>query len=61
MTQAGLDDFPSHCKHYHPRLLPAIHQGSLSDKDKESVIVSSVIAVHTLRRKGEIKTVSVLL
>ena len=28
--------------------------------DKESVIVSHVITVHTFRKKGEIKTVSVL-
>ena len=33
----------------------------LSLGDKESVIVVSVITVHTLRRKGEIKTVSVLI
>ena len=32
----------------------------LSLSDKESVIVSPVIAVHTSRKKGGIKTVSVL-
>ena len=31
----------------------------LSLNDKESVIVSHVITVHTFRKKGEIKTVSV--
>ena len=32
----------------------------LSLSNKESVIVSLVITVHTLKKKGEIKTVSVL-
>ena len=32
----------------------------LSLSDEESVIVSPVIAVHTLRKKGEIKKVSIL-
>ena len=47
-----------YCKHFHQRRLPAIHQWSL--KDKESVIVNPDIIVHTLRKKGEIKTVSFL-
>ena len=59
MIEAGLDGRHSHCKHYYPRLLPAIHQASLSDK--KPVIVSSVITVHTLKRKREIKNVSVLI
>ena len=59
MIEAGLDGRHSHCKHYYPRLLPAIHQASLSDK--KPVIVSSFITVHTLKRKKEIKTVSVLM
>ena len=39
LTEAGLDGDHSDCKHYRPRLLPAIHQASLNNK--ESVIVSS--------------------
>ena len=59
MIEAGLDGRHSHCKHYYPRLLPAIHQASLNHK--KSVIVNFVITVHTLKRKREIKTVSVLI
>ena len=36
------------------------HSDGHCDGHKESVIVSPVIIDHSLRRKGEIKTVSVL-
>ena len=45
----------SDSKHLHQRLLPAIHQFS-DPGGKESVIVSPIITVHTLKKKGEIKT-----
>ena len=46
----------SGCKHL---LLVAIQQ-FLNLGDNESVIVSPVITIHTLRKKGEIKKMSVL-
>ena len=36
------------------------HQSSVTSSDKESVIVSHVIAVCTLRKKKQIKTVAFL-
>ena len=46
-------------KHLHQRLLPAIYQ-FVWLSDEESVNVSPVMTVHTLRKKGEIKTVPFL-
>ena len=48
MKKGGLKDLP-HLQ----------YTNFLSLTDKESVIASPVIAVHTLRKKGEIETVSV--
>ena len=49
--------FHSDCKHLYQ--LPT-YTDFLSLSDKESVIVSAVIPVYTLRKKTEIKVVSVL-
>ena len=48
MKKGGLKDLP-HLQ----------YNSFLSLTDKESVIASPVITVHTLRKKGEIETVSV--
>ena len=49
----------SDCKHLHERLLPEMHQFSELD-DKESVILNPIITVYTLKKKENIKVVSVL-
>ena len=49
----------SDCKHLHERLLSEMHQFSELD-DKESVILNPIITVYTLKKKENIKVVSVL-
>ena len=52
-------DFHSNRKQLRQRVLPAVHQ-FLSLRNKKSVIVNPVIPVYTLRKKREIKAMSVL-
>ena len=54
MGEAGLNGFPFGLS------TPMQDTSFLILSDKESVIVSPFITVHTLRKKGEVKTVSVL-
>ena len=49
--------YHSDCRYLHQGLLPPTHDVI---SGKGSVIVSLVTAVHTLKTKGEIKTVSIL-
>ena len=53
MGEAGLNGFPFGLS------TPMQYTSFLILSDKESAIVSLFIAVHTLRKKGEVKTVSV--
>ena len=52
-------DCHSDCKHLHQRLLSQ-NTNFLSLNDKESMTVRPVITICTLKKKGEIKTVSIL-
>ena len=47
------------CKHLHQRLLTATHR-FLSLSNKESVIESTAIPVHTFGTKGDHKTFSII-
>ena len=59
MREVGLDGLLFLLQTAYQRLLPTI-PNFLSLSDKELVIVSPVISVHTLRKKGEIKTMPFL-